>query len=241
MSEAAPKGGLYGKAPAFGDFVVRRLPSSFVRPWDDWLSRSLAASRQQIGEGWTHAYLSSPPWRFALDPGLAGATGWLGVLASSIDQVRRCYPITVAIPLPAGMRLTGVSGDLDPVARDLEATALQLIGGEVAPDEAADRIAAAARSLASSLFRGSRFSLPGVARLQTGVRYPSLATMATDLDWDGDEAKRAAPAASAWWHEPWSGTLAANLLCVGLPGPDIFASMLDGLWQGRGWLEETAQ
>ena len=50
MSETAPRGGLYGKAPAFGDFVVRRLPSTFVRPWDDWLSRSLAASRQQIGE-----------------------------------------------------------------------------------------------------------------------------------------------------------------------------------------------
>lgn len=241
MSDAAPKAGLYGKAPAFGDFVVRRLPSTFVRPWDDWLSRSLTASRQQIGEGWTHAYLSSPPWRFALDPGLAGETGWIGVLASSIDQVRRFYPITVAIPLPAGARLNALSGDLDPVATDLEATALQLIGGETTPDEAADRIAAAARGLAPNLFCGSRFSLPGVARVQTGMRYASLATMAADLDADGDEAKRRAPATSAWWHEPWSGTLAASLVCVGLPAPEIFASMLDGLWQDRGWTAETAQ
>lgn len=241
MSEAAPKAGLYGKAPAFGDFVVRRLPSTFVRPWDDWLSRSLTASRQQIGEGWTHAYLSSPPWRFALDPGLAGETGWIGVLASSIDQVRRCYPITLAISLPAKTRLNDLSGDLNPVVADLEATALQLIGGEVAPDDAADRIAAVARSLAPNLFRGSRFSLPGVARLRTDVRYASLATMAADLDADGGEAKREPPATSAWWHESWSGAPAASLVCVGLPAPDIFASMLDGLWQERGWMDETAQ
>ncbi|MBV8472042.1 MAG: type VI secretion system-associated protein TagF [Hyphomicrobiales bacterium] len=238
MSETAPRGGLYGKAPAFGDFVVRRLPSTFVRPWDDWLSRSLAASRQQIGEGWTHAYLSSPPWRFALDPGLAGETGWIGVLVSSIDQFRRCYPITLAIPLPAETRLDDLSGVLDPVVADLEATALQLIGGEIGADEAAERIEAASRTLAPNLRRGSRFILAGLGRVRTGGRYASLASMTAELGADSDEFK---PPMSAWWHEHWSSAPAANLVCAGLPAPEIFASLLDGVWRERGWSEETAR
>jgi type VI secretion system protein ImpM len=236
MSDApAAIGGLYGKAPAFGDFVVRRLPSAFLRPWDEWLSRSIAVSRQQIGEGWTQAYLSSPPWRFALDPGLAGPTGWLGVLASSIDQFRRCYPITAAIQLPAEIRLIDLTGDLDLVTASLEATALQLIGGEATPDEAAAGIEAAARSLAPTALSRSPLVHSSAARAQLGMRYASIASMAAELGRDDDDARRMGPAMSAWWHEPWSGAPAANLVCVGLPAAEIFASLLDGVWRERGW------
>ena len=38
-------GGIYGKLPAFGDFVRRGLPSAFVRPWDEWLSNSISRSQ----------------------------------------------------------------------------------------------------------------------------------------------------------------------------------------------------
>jgi type VI secretion system protein ImpM len=240
MSETAPTGGLYGKAPAFGDFVVRRLPQTFVRPWDDWLSRSLAVSRQQIGEDWTHAYLSSPPWRFGLDPGLAGATGWLGVLASSIDQFRRCYPVTAAIPLPAGARLCELTGNLDPIADALEATTLRLIAGEATPEEAANAIEAAARGLAQCLHGGPRFVHSSLARLQTGARYASVASMTAQLAADDEETRRKGPPISAWWHERWSAAPSAHIVCVGLPSPDIFASLLDGAWPERGWLEGRA-
>jgi type VI secretion system protein ImpM len=236
---AAPSGGVYGKAPAFGDFVVRRLPSSFVRPWDDWLSRSLAASRQKIGEGWTETYLSSPPWRFALDPGLAGASGWLGVVASSIDQFHRCYPITVAVPLPAGVRLSDLVGDLEPVVANLEAIALEVIGGDATPDAAAARIEAAALALARADFGRARLAHSGSARAQIGARYASIAGMTADLAAD-EGAPPARAAMSAWWHAPWSGAPAANLVCVGLPAAEIFASLLDGRWQERGWAEEGA-
>lgn len=241
MSETAPTGGLYGKAPAFGDFVVRRLPQTFVRPWDDWLSRSLAMSRQQIGEGWTHAYLSSPPWRFALDPGLAGATGWLGVFASSIDQVRRCYPVTVAIALPARTRLCDLTGDLDPVAAALEATALHVIAGEATPDEAANAVEATARRLAPSLVGGARLAHVSRARAQLGARYASVASLAAELAADGEEARRTGPPMSAWWHDRWGGAPAANLVCVGLPAAEIFASLLDAAWLERGWTEGPAR
>ena len=33
--------GFWGKLPAAGDFVGRRLPAAFVEPWDRWVSRHL--------------------------------------------------------------------------------------------------------------------------------------------------------------------------------------------------------
>ena len=42
--------GFYGKTPRHGDFIKRRLPRSFVDPWDDWLQRA------DLGQ-------SRPAWR----------------------------------------------------------------------------------------------------------------------------------------------------------------------------------
>ncbi len=58
-------------------------------------------------------YLSSPAWRFALDPGVVGLSGWIGVLVSSIDEVQRCYPLTLAAALPPKMTLGDLGADID--------------------------------------------------------------------------------------------------------------------------------
>ncbi|MEM9058383.1 MAG: type VI secretion system-associated protein TagF, partial [Pseudomonadota bacterium] len=99
MSAAAP--GFYGKLPGLGDFVSRRLPSAFIDAWDAWLQSVIAGSRAQLGEHWINTYLSSPLWRFALPPGLAGGLAWAGVLMPSVDRVGRFFPLTVASALPA--------------------------------------------------------------------------------------------------------------------------------------------
>lgn len=93
--------GYYGKVPAKGDFVQRRLPRSFVDPWDAWLQRAMAISREQLGEGWLDGYLTSPIWRFFLKPGLCGEPAAAGVLMPSVDSVGRYYPMTIAALLPA--------------------------------------------------------------------------------------------------------------------------------------------
>ena len=94
---AAP--GFYGKVYTHGDFVERRLPGEFVAAWDGWLRQSIAASREQLGEGWLDCYLNSPIWRFGLSPGLCGPGAWAGVLTPSVDKVGRHYPLTLAVPL----------------------------------------------------------------------------------------------------------------------------------------------
>ena len=56
MSESFETG-WYGKLPANGDFLTRRLPPSFIEPWDAWLNRILAGSRERMGAGWRDAFL----------------------------------------------------------------------------------------------------------------------------------------------------------------------------------------
>jgi type VI secretion system protein ImpM len=93
--------GCFGKVRAAGDFVTRRLPREFVEPWDAMLQAGLLASRERLGPRWLAAYLDAPLWCFALAPGVAGSTGWAGVLMPSIDSVGRHFPFTVAAPLDA--------------------------------------------------------------------------------------------------------------------------------------------
>jgi type VI secretion system protein ImpM len=235
MSAPQPIGGIYGKVPAFGDFVHRRLPTTFVKPWDEWLSSSISVSRGQIADRWTEAYLTSPPWRFALDPGVAGPAGWLGVFASSVDEVRRCYPITVAIPLPSGARLFDLSGDLQQIETSLEKTALQLIAGDFTPDAATVALDELSRLLPLSAFLGSALSRGGRGRLQTGITYASIASMSAHLTRTSDDRGDASSGMSGWWHGRWNTMPAASFIAAGLPSPDVFASFLDGSWRERGW------
>jgi type VI secretion system protein ImpM len=94
--------GWYGKLPCLGDFASRRLTPDFITPWDAWLQRSIATSRQQLGEQWLEIYLTSPMWRFVLAPGICGERACVGVLLPSVDKVGRYFPLTFAMPLDPG-------------------------------------------------------------------------------------------------------------------------------------------
>jgi type VI secretion system protein ImpM len=234
-AETRANGGLYGKIPSIGDFVHRRLPTPFVEAWNHWLERSLAASRDTLGDRWHDAYLTSPLWRFALDPGVAGTDGWLGVLASSVDEVRRCYPMTVALSLPAGMRLGGLVNDLVFVFEALEKLVLQLIDGTCTPDAATVSLDQLARALPQLTALDAVWSRGDGERLRLDAHYPSIAAMATHLGSNLDDRAEAEPLLSAWWHAGWGATPPASLVVVGLPSPEIFVCFLDGAWQDRGW------
>lgn len=95
--------GIYGKMPAHGDFVRRGLPSSFVTPWDDWLSAGVAAAREQLEEGFAAVWDDAPAWRFSLPAGICGPDAVAGVMLPSEDTVGRRFPLTAAALLPPGV------------------------------------------------------------------------------------------------------------------------------------------
>ena len=92
-----PVPGWFGKLPSLGDFASRRLPGSFVQPWDRWLQRGMVAARTALGESrWLDTYLVAPVLRFWLAPGVLGNPGWAGLMMPSTDRVGRHFPLTVA-------------------------------------------------------------------------------------------------------------------------------------------------
>lgn len=101
--------GLFGKLPAHGDFVRRRLPESFCEPWDAWLQAGIAAAREELGENFSHTWDSAPAWRFRLPGGACGPDAVAGVLLPSEDFSGRRFPLTLAALLPAGSEAPSVA------------------------------------------------------------------------------------------------------------------------------------
>ena len=97
--EASRIAGWYGKLPSLGDFASRRLTPEFITPWDAWLQRCIATSKQQLGEQWLDIYLTSPMWRFMLAPGVCEERACVGLLLPSVDKVGRYFPLTLALAI----------------------------------------------------------------------------------------------------------------------------------------------
>jgi type VI secretion system protein ImpM len=130
--------GWFGKMPALGDFVSRRLPDAFIHGWDEWLQRSLVAARAELGADWLARYLVAPVRRFWLAPGVLDDSAWVGVLMPSVDSVGRHFPLTIAASLeqPEPSLATALAADawlraVDAAARkvlDVTFTAADLEG-----------------------------------------------------------------------------------------------------------------
>ncbi len=99
--------GWFGKLPARGDFVARRLPRDLVRRWDAWLSAAMPAAARRCGDGWPEAFRAMPSWRFAAAAGRLGPQVVVGMMRPSVDRVGRAFPLTVAVCLEAA-RLASV-------------------------------------------------------------------------------------------------------------------------------------
>jgi len=202
------------------------LPNHFVVPWDNWLARVLAASQVDVGEAWLNAYLTSPPWRFALDPNLLGQSGWLGVLVSSVDSLHRCFPLTLAAPCMEFVGDGELSFDCEDWMVQAESLALAMI-------DAGDSVEAGLmqfKDIATRIATPGRHPPPGSGDYR-------VFSNAYDLVDDAVGAGRSEPEAHAfsyWWHGDWPGHPAIALRCRGLPDAALCASFFDAGWAERG-------
>ncbi|WP_287319101.1 type VI secretion system-associated protein TagF [Mesorhizobium sp.] len=116
--------GFYGKMPATGDFVTRRLPGDFVRIWDRWLAQHIVPL---IGmETWPR----TTALRFLAGPAAFGASA--GIILQSADRVGRQFPLSVVAQLAdAPVRLANA----DAWFAGIEEVALAAQRGELMPDE----------------------------------------------------------------------------------------------------------
>ncbi|TPI65660.1 type VI secretion system-associated protein TagF [Mesorhizobium sp. B3-1-3] len=123
--------GFYGKMPAAGDFVTRRLPGDFVRVWDRWLAQHIVPL---FGiETWP----TGTALRFLSGPGAFG--GSAGIVLQSADRVGRQFPLSVVARLPdAPLKLAYCDGWFD----GIESAAFAAQRGELTTDELDAAVAA---------------------------------------------------------------------------------------------------
>jgi type VI secretion system protein ImpM len=232
MSESFETG-WYGKLPANGDFVTRRLPPSFIEPWDAWLNAMLQGSRARLGAGWRDAFLSAPAWRFVLAPGVIGPQGWVGVIVPSVDSVGRYFPLTAASALP--------SKSLDPVTTVVRA---HNWFGEVEPVVYAALQPEAEMETFDAQLRNRRFpeallAVPESSEETVPPRGRSQRALWIPMDeFQGEAglrglAKPLAEPYSAWLAEESEIFGRSLMLCERMPGVEQFCAMLNGEWHTR--------
>jgi type VI secretion system ImpM family protein len=242
--QPASQTGFYGKLPCRGDFMQRRAPQEFVDAWDAWLQECLHASRQQLGERWLEAYLTSPIWRFVLAEGVCGESAYAGVMLPSVDRVGRYFPLTVISALEPGTCMleaaceTGrawfeaaerlalgalEAGDLDMQAFDAEVDALPGLGECVELAESSQLLELLGQS--------------GFARSGSPWRIPMLGeTPQRALNaFASIELQRVFRPCALWWTRGSEALPPGWLATSGLPLPTGFAAMLIGQWREAGW------
>lgn len=229
--------GLYGKIPALGDFVSRRLPRSFIAPWETWLQEVITNSREQLGEIWLDHYLTSPLWRFVLSPGICGEQAWAGVLMPSVDRVGRYYPFTLVGRLdPSCNAFLFLERAGNWYAR-LEELALGCLEDDFRMESLEQQLSAA------EIPQTESHSQPGGmqpkplnnawhAHLDTpsslGSLYPRFLPHLL---------KKLLFAYSLWWTEGSERIAPSLLLCQGLPQIRGVSGLIDGAWSQHGWEE----
>lgn len=223
--------GWYGKLPANGDFVTRRLPAFFIEPWDAWLNTMITGSRERLGARWRDAFLSAPAWRFVLAPGVIGPQGWAGLIVPSVDSVGRYFPLTVASGLP--------TRSIDPLATLMRAhnwyaEVEPVVGVALTPDAELGTFDA---QLANRPFPGDLVAtleetdetIPPRSRGQRALWIPLGPEFQGEAGLRGLAKPLAAPY-SAWLAEESEIFGRSLMLCEKLPAVEQFCAMLNGEW-----------
>lgn len=129
MGGAAMHFGLYGKHPAFGDFIAQGLSDGLRLRLERWCEAVLAPLAAAWGEGWKARFDAAAPLGLWVGPEAPGQEAFLGGVFPSADKVGRRFPLVL-----------GWEGALAPPALAPQAAAMVLpaLRGALAGAAAAD-------------------------------------------------------------------------------------------------------
>ncbi|QUJ78119.1 type VI secretion system-associated protein TagF [Sulfitobacter albidus] len=214
---------IYGKHPAFGDFLSHGLPHPILHKLDAWLERVLPTVRKGLGDDWEAAWAAAPTLYFWLGPDIIGVP-LLGLMAPSQDKVGRRFPLVL-----------GLSDVITPppVHRGHDATPFLALSAHLDRFEVPPDGTRGAATLAANFDPPALVGVPfedGQDGTLWGHREDGdlgrLFADAADAD-----AQKAQLGRSHWWHADtpthYAGWLAAN----GLPDAEGLAWLLTARWR----------
>lgn len=221
-TESSP--GFFGKVTSHGDFVSRRLPSTFVEAWDTWLQASVLASREKLGQSWQSSYLTSPIWRFALNAEVVDDKAWAGVLMPSVDRVGRYFPLTIGAstgnvtPLACLLNEKKWFDDLEALALSSLDVKFQLEPFDVALQNVSGLTAQTDITHIISKFQNSwHLEVNDLENLH--AKSESITNAIAGALLSGH---------SQWWTHGSNNVSPCLIVCRGLPNSELFSAMLDG-------------
>jgi type VI secretion system protein ImpM len=210
--------GFFGKVPARGDFVSRRVPAALRIDWERWLAGLVIAARDALGEAWPNDWLTAPLWHFALGSDVSPPSGAAGVLVASADRVGRFFPFSLIAAAYGGP--SSEIGVLRGWARSAEVLTLHALEDDFDPE-----------GLDLALIKlGPPAALEG----------PSSATgywpLAFDGEWPSDSIdpgmsstlRAPGPNQSVWFSRGSDRVPAMHLRCTRLPDRATAAAMISG-------------
>lgn len=226
--------GLYGKLPAYGDFLTRNLTADFIQPWDEWLQYYISASREQIGENWLDIYLTSPIWRFVISTGVIDQYNWAGLIMPSVDRVGRYFPVSIVKPFPEHLSPVQFLFSEQAWYEQVESLVLMALDESLDVDEliaSADEIPL---NLPSSYQATGHLGEMG--GFVIGMAAADDQNLSGSLPYLLNASLSTGLASFSLWQTSGSELIAPSLFCCqGLPSVGSVASMIDGQWQARNW------
>lgn len=221
-----PRVGLFGKHPAFGDFIGRGVPAALQAALEAWLTPTLAQLAAARGQGFAALYDHAPVLGFWIGAQVLPESGrrpLRGALIPSRDRVGRRFPLVPvqypAPPLPPPLAQddgfhAAIIAAADGLLRHQAVTAGDLLATLPSLPATAPAPVPAAGDDEGDLFWAANPAKPAAALWQ--------AVAATDL-------QRASRRRSYWFADlrPGQGA-SAVLACDGLPD----AQALDWLMAG---------
>lgn len=235
--------GLYGKLPSHGDFLRRRASDDFVSTWDAWLQDCMTASRSAMGDRWLEVYLTSPVWRFSGAAGACGAAPVIGVMAPSVDRVGRYFPLTLVAEPPACVDPIAAIREAGAFFEQAERLVVETLASEYIDFEEFDERVVQLADLLGTVSLQPRVVLDPAAAAVLDANGPSWQLplgAADDLPIAFEQLlssrlRTAYNPLMIWWTEGSSMVEPSCLIVQGLPDPEAFAALLDGLWQQNRW------
>src|SRR3954471_6776989 len=235
--------GFYGKLPSHGDFLRRRVSDPFVDAWDGWLRECLAASQAALGDRWLDVYLTSPAWRFACAAGACGPAPVIGVVAPSVDQVGRYFPLTIVAALPEELRVVTAAVASTRFLDAAERLVIDTLAAEPVDFERFDRGVADLAEELGALGTAPAIVLdPAAVSVVTQRHEPWQLPLGSTVNLRAGfeqllslqlEAKYSPLV--VWWTDGSSAVEPSWLVLKGLPPSSSYSAFLDGSWSEHRW------
>ena len=229
MSSADAHGpGFFGKVPAHGDFISRRVSEALVGNLDAWLQQCLTASRLALGERWTEVFRISPLWRFAVSPGLWADGAVCGISMPSVDRVGRYFPMVSVYEFEESVALMSLPFNSGDWFSALETTLLTCLDD----DFDVDAFDQALNVLGAPTHMPKPRSVTGQASVLADCGFEAVANGREEFEHDPIAVLEAfaiglgAPA-SVWWSDGSDNVTPRFAVLPGVPEPERCVRLLE--------------